>query len=188
MIHVLLYRNEPYIIQTESLDPVRRNFAAFPSENECIHSLGRLEHVSAHFIVPHVGTDHHEAGVFCTACNTWASGHAQVAALGHSWGDWITDTDPTIESVTETMLDQMDNELTARKEKIEASGMNETAYREAKKVLNRLKHEGQNSAESGMLYDYLDFVTGLSWKKEEPERIGIGAARQSQPSRTRGPA
>ena len=41
----------------------------------------------------------YEAGVFCTACNTWASGHAQVAALGHSWGDWITDTNPTCSAV-----------------------------------------------------------------------------------------
>ena len=38
--------------------------------------------------------------------------------------------------------------------KIEEIGMNETAKKEAKKVLNRLKQEGQNSAEAGMLYDY----------------------------------
>ena len=43
--------------------------------------------------------------------------------------------------------------------KIEESGMNETARKEADKVLNRYKQEGQNSPESGMLYDYLDFIT-----------------------------
>ena len=62
--------------------------------------------------------------------------------------------------------------------KIEESGMNEEAKREATKVLNRVKNDGANSAESGMLYDYLDFVTGLSWNKEAPETINLGEAQQ----------
>ena len=62
--------------------------------------------------------------------------------------------------------------------RIEESGMNEEAKREATKVLNRVKNDGANSAESGMLYDYLDFVTGLSWKKEAPETINLGEAQQ----------
>lgn len=62
--------------------------------------------------------------------------------------------------------------------KIEESGMNEEAKREATKVLNRVKNDGANSAESGMLYDYLDFVTGLSWKKEAPETINLAEAQQ----------
>lgn len=62
--------------------------------------------------------------------------------------------------------------------KIEESGMNEEAKREATKVLNRVKNDGANSAESGMLYDYLDFVTGLSWKKEASETINLGEAQQ----------
>ena len=45
-------------------------------------------------------------------------------------------------------------------------------------MLNRLKQENQNSAESGMLYDYLDFVTGLSWKKEPAETIRISEAQE----------
>ncbi len=61
--------------------------------------------------------------------------------------------------------------------RIAESGMNETARREAEKVLNRLRSEGRESVESGMLYDYLDFVTGLSWKKEEASRIDLNAAR-----------
>lgn len=61
---------------------------------------------------------------------------------------------------------------------IEEAGMNETAEREARKVLNRLKQDGQNSTESGMLYDYLDFVTGLSWKKEESLEIDLDEAEK----------
>ena len=63
-------------------------------------------------------------------------------------------------------------------QKIAESGMNETARKEAEKVLNRLKQEGKESVESGMLYDYLDFVTGLSWKKEEAEKIDLEEARK----------
>ena len=60
--------------------------------------------------------------------------------------------------------------------KIEESGMNETARKEAEKVLNRYKQEGQNSPESGMLYDYLDFITGLSWKNEDAQEIDLDEA------------
>ena len=63
-------------------------------------------------------------------------------------------------------------------QKIAESGMNDTARKEAEKVLNRLKQEGSQSAESGMLYDYLDFVTGLSWKKEEAMHIDLQKARE----------
>lgn len=62
--------------------------------------------------------------------------------------------------------------------KINESGMNPDARKEADKVLNRLRQEGQNSAESGMLYDYLDFVTGLSWKKEPAKDINLEDARK----------
>ena len=63
-------------------------------------------------------------------------------------------------------------------QKIAESGMNETARKEAEKVLNRLKQEGSQSAEAGMLYDYLDFVTGLAWKKEEASYIDLEQARK----------
>lgn len=62
--------------------------------------------------------------------------------------------------------------------KIENAGMNEDAKREAEKILNRIKQEGENSHEYGMLYDYLDFVTSLSWKKEEPVDIDLTEAEQ----------
>ena len=63
-------------------------------------------------------------------------------------------------------------------QKIAESGMNDTARKEAEKVLNRLKQEGSQSAESGLLYDYLDFVTSLSWKKEEMVGIDLDDARR----------
>ncbi len=62
--------------------------------------------------------------------------------------------------------------------KIAESGMNEAARKEAEKVLNRFKQEGRESAESGILYDYLDFLTGLSWKKEEAKQINLDEARK----------
>ena len=63
-------------------------------------------------------------------------------------------------------------------QRIAESGMNETARKEAEKVLNRLRQEGKESVESGMLYDYLDFVTTLSWKKADAERIDLEQARR----------
>ena len=60
--------------------------------------------------------------------------------------------------------------------KIADSGMNETARSEAEKVLNRLKQEGSKSPEYGMLYDYLDFITSLSWKKNDPQTIDLKEA------------
>ena len=61
--------------------------------------------------------------------------------------------------------------------KIAESGMNPEAKAEAEKVLNRMKQEGKDSHEYGMLYDYLDFVTSLVWKKAEPARIDLKDAR-----------
>ena len=63
-------------------------------------------------------------------------------------------------------------------QRIENSGMNEVARKEAEKVLGRLRQERKDSSESGMLYDYLDFVTTLSWKKESTERIDLNEAQK----------
>ena len=62
-------------------------------------------------------------------------------------------------------------------EKIRAAGMNEAAKAEAEKVLNRMRQEGKDGHEYGLLYDYLDFVTSLKWKKEPPAKIDLGEAR-----------
>ncbi len=60
--------------------------------------------------------------------------------------------------------------------KLEESGMNEEARKEADKVLNRMKQEGKEGHEYGMLYDYLDFVTSLSWKTEEMPPVDLEEA------------
>ena len=70
------------------------------------------------------------------------------------------------------------SEVRKFEKKIKEAGMNEAAEREAGKVLSRLKQEGQQSAETGMLYDYLDFVTGLPWKKEETKHIDLAEAQR----------
>lgn len=62
--------------------------------------------------------------------------------------------------------------------KIAQSGMNEEARKEAEKVLNRMKQEGKDSHEYGMLYDYLDFMTSLSWKTEEQTEINLQEAEE----------
>ena len=59
--------------------------------------------------------------------------------------------------------------------KIAESGMNKEARREAEKVLNRMRQEGKESHEYGLLYDYLDFVTSLSWKA--PQFVPINLER-----------
>ena len=61
--------------------------------------------------------------------------------------------------------------------KLEEAGMNEAALKEGRKVLNRLKGEGSNSPEAGMLTDWLDLLTSLPWKKAEAGEISMDQAR-----------
>ena len=70
------------------------------------------------------------------------------------------------------------NDIRKFESKIEESGMNEYAKKEAKKVINRMKQEGNNSQEYGMLYDYIDFMTTLSWKKEKHVDIDLKEAKK----------
>ena len=62
--------------------------------------------------------------------------------------------------------------------KIEESGMNDEARKEAEKVLNRMKQEGKDSHEYGLLYDYLDFMTSLDWKAPQCTPIDLDRAEQ----------
>lgn len=62
--------------------------------------------------------------------------------------------------------------------KIQESGMNKEARREADKVLNRMRQEGKESHEYGLLYDYLDFVTSLSWKAPQFTPIDLKRAEE----------
>ena len=61
--------------------------------------------------------------------------------------------------------------------KLEEAGMNEAALKEGRKVLNRLKGEGANSPEAGMLTDWLDLLTSLPWKKADAKQISMDDAR-----------
>jgi ATP-dependent Lon protease len=62
--------------------------------------------------------------------------------------------------------------------KLKDINMNEEAYKEATKVLNRMKQEGKNSHEYGNLYDYLDFITSLSWEKEKVPAVDLIEAEE----------
>ena len=62
--------------------------------------------------------------------------------------------------------------------KIKESNMNDLARKEAEKVLHRMKQEGESSHEYGLLYDYLDFVTGLSWDVPEQPEIDLAEAER----------
>lgn len=62
--------------------------------------------------------------------------------------------------------------------KIQESKMNPEARMEAEKVLNRMKQEGKDGHEYGMLYDYLDFITGLSWETGSVPEIDLAKAEE----------
>ncbi len=85
-------------------------------------------------------------------------------------------------SYLQNELDQMHPENTSDiqkfEKKIKESGMNETARTECEKVLNRIKQEGENSHEYGSLYEYLDFMTSLSWKKEKMPEVDLKEAQR----------
>ncbi len=69
------------------------------------------------------------------------------------------------------------SELRRLELKLEEAGMNETALKEGRKVLNRIRGEGANSPEAGMLTDWLDLLTSLPWKKAEAKDISMDEAR-----------
>lgn len=84
--------------------------------------------------------------------------------------------------ILQRQLDEMHPEnvsdLRKFQQKIQNSNMNDTARFEAGKILNRMKQEGENGHEYGMLYDYLDFVTGLCWDKAEFSDIDLTEAEK----------
>ena len=62
--------------------------------------------------------------------------------------------------------------------KIRESDMNEEARKEAEKVLRRMEQEGKDGHEYSSLYDYLDFLTKLSWKTEEMMPVDLNKAEK----------
>ena len=77
-------------------------------------------------------------------------------------------------------LDKMDPDAVSEEdailEKIKAAGMPAEAEKEVMRVFNRFKQEGKNGHEYGSMYDYLDFVTSLSWKAPEVSAIDLQKA------------
>lgn len=82
----------------------------------------------------------------------------------------------------EEQLDELDEDFSSEEEmfaqKIKDAGMPEEAEREAERVLKRFAMEGSQGHEYGTLYDYLDFVTSLSWKDGEEKKIELSEARK----------
>lgn len=79
-------------------------------------------------------------------------------------------------------LDDMDpdavSEEQALLDKIKESGMPKDVEKEVMRVYNRFKQEGKNGHEYGSLYNYLEFVTDLSWKSPESTEIDLNKARE----------
>lgn len=82
----------------------------------------------------------------------------------------------------EEQLNTLEEDFTSEEEmfakKIEEAGMPEEAKKEADRVLKRFSMEGSQGHEYGTLYDYLDFVTTLSWKDGEEKKINLSRAKQ----------
>jgi ATP-dependent Lon protease len=79
-------------------------------------------------------------------------------------------------------LDEMHPENVSEVRKFEIklndAKMNKEADQEARKALNRMKQEGENSPEYGQLYNYLDFMTSLPWKKSRFKAIDLDSAQK----------
>lgn len=83
--------------------------------------------------------------------------------------------------VLEQELDHMEegnaSEQEMFAERIAQAGMPEEVEKEAKRVLKRFAMEDGHGSEYGTLYEYLDFITSLSWKEEEGQEIDLAEAR-----------
>ncbi len=84
--------------------------------------------------------------------------------------------------VLEQELDHMEegnaSEQEMFAERIAQAGMPEEVEKEAKRVLKRFAMEDGHGSEYGTLYEYLDFITSLSWKEEEGQEIDLAEARK----------
>lgn len=84
--------------------------------------------------------------------------------------------------VLEEQLNELDEEFASEEEmfakRIEEADMPEEAAKEARRVLKRFSMEGSNGHEYGTLYEYLDFVTTLSWKDGEEKTFDLEKAKK----------
>ena len=70
------------------------------------------------------------------------------------------------------------SDISKFEKKVKESNMNEDAKKESFKIINRMKQETEHSPEYGMLYDYLDFITNLSWDSQQYKKIDINKAEK----------
>lgn len=82
----------------------------------------------------------------------------------------------------EEQLNVLEEDFTSEEEmfakKIEEAGMPEEAKKESERVLKRFSMEGSQGHEYGSLYEYLDFVTTLSWKDGKEKKLNLAKAKQ----------
>ena len=69
-------------------------------------------------------------------------------------------------------------EIEELRKAIDAVGMPEDVARHAKKELKRLERMSDSSGEGSMLRTYLEWMTELPWKPEDPQPIDIAEARR----------
>jgi ATP-dependent Lon protease len=70
------------------------------------------------------------------------------------------------------------NEVDALEKKIQAAGMPKEALAKAKGEFNKLKHMPPMSAEATVVRNYLDWLTGVPWKKRSKVRKDLRVAEQ----------
>jgi len=64
------------------------------------------------------------------------------------------------------------------KRALDAAGLPEEVDRQAKRELRRLERMPEGGPESGMIRTYLEWLSELPWKPEEPKPIDVGHARE----------
>jgi ATP-dependent Lon protease len=64
------------------------------------------------------------------------------------------------------------------RERVEAVGMSEEAYTQAKRELDRLAQTPSAAAEHSVIRNYLDWLTDLPWSAESEDRLDVAAARK----------
>ncbi|MGV8084566.1 MAG: endopeptidase La [Coriobacteriia bacterium] len=75
-------------------------------------------------------------------------------------------------------FDEIQAEVDEYTEKIRSAGMPEPVAEKALKELGRLEKMPPPSAETSVIRNYLDWLTGLPWNKESEEKIDLIAAKE----------
>ncbi|TAN06881.1 MAG: endopeptidase La [Rhodanobacteraceae bacterium] len=75
-------------------------------------------------------------------------------------------------------IEEGGNEIDALEKKIDAAGMPKDVLAKAKAEFNKLKHMPPMSAEGTVVRNYLDWLTGVPWKKRSKVRKDLRMAEQ----------